>query len=208
MILPRYRSDASTFRGAGKGLFLQKDIEAGRIITVPDAIERTCRLDELVAQPEPWHVCARWFENHYTLSPGGSDECYIHHSFNPTGLGHLRFVFALGELPGGTGIAMDNRHLRLPGHEEDFIDTATGQRIAGLPWEGLNKSILVLPDASGSARVRTRLPRIKYLRTSFVGGASRHRRNAELIQSFPWEESLISITHVLARPPDQSTSYH
>lgn len=135
MILPRYRIDASTIRGAGKGLFLEEAIDAGRIITAPDAIECTYRLEELQATPEQMYASARWFENRYTLSPDWPDECYINHSFEPTGLWHLGFVFALHNLPAGTEITVDYRHLLPPGQEEDFIDTATGEKIVGLPWD-------------------------------------------------------------------------
>ena len=135
MILPRYRIDASTIRGAGKGLFLGEEVEAGRIITAPDAIDRTYRLSELVAKPEQMYASARWFENRYTLAPEWPDECYINHSFAPTGLWHLGFVFALHKLPAGTEITVDYRHLLPPGQEEAFIDPATGEKIIGLPWD-------------------------------------------------------------------------
>ncbi|MGC1549609.1 MAG: SET domain-containing protein [Rhodanobacter sp.] len=137
MILPRYRIAASTIGGAGKGLFLDEAVNAGRIVTAPDAIDRTWRLADIVADPalaKQMHAAARWFEDHYTLSPDWPDECYINHSFEPTGLWHLGFVFALHDLPEGTEITVDYRHLLPPGQEEDFIDTASGEKIIGLPW--------------------------------------------------------------------------
>lgn len=134
MILPRYRIGSSTIRGAGKGLFLEEDVEAGRIITAPDAIDRTYPLSELQAKPEQMYASARWFEDRYTLSPEWPDECYINHSFAPTGLWHLGFVFALHDLPAGTELTVDYRHLLPPGQEEDFIDTATGEKIVGYDW--------------------------------------------------------------------------
>ncbi|RDS84736.1 SET domain-containing protein [Dyella monticola] len=135
MILPRYRIDHSTISGAGKGLFLEEAVDAGRIIAAPDAIERTYRLGELLGKPDQLYASARWFEDRYTLSPEWPDECFINHSFNPTGLWHLGFVFALRSLPTGTEITVDYRHLLPPGHAEDFIDTATGEKIVGLPWD-------------------------------------------------------------------------
>lgn len=137
MILPRYRIAASGISGAGKGLFLEQDVAAGRVITAPDTIDRTWSLAEILSSPElkaQLHASARWFEDRYTLSPDWPDECYINHSFDPTGLWHLGFVFAARDLPAGTEITVDYRHLLAPGQEEDFIDTATGGKIIGLPW--------------------------------------------------------------------------
>jgi hypothetical protein len=134
MILPRYRIDASQIHGAGKGLFLLESVAAGRIITAPDTINETFRLEQLLAKPEQMYASARWFEDRYTVSPEWPDECYINHCFEPTGLWHLGFVFALRDLPAGTEITVDYRHLLPPGQEEDFADAATGEKIIGLPW--------------------------------------------------------------------------
>jgi hypothetical protein len=134
MILPHYRIDASQIHGAGKGLFLTEAIGAGRIIAAPDTIDKTYPLSELLTKPEQMYASARWFEDRYTISPEWPDECYINHSFEPSGLWHLGFVFALRNLPAGTEITVDYRHLLPPGQAEDFIDTATGERIVGLPW--------------------------------------------------------------------------
>ena len=134
MIVPRYRIAASRIGGAGKGLFLDEAVAAGRIITAPDAIERTWSPAELAAQPELAYASARWFEERYTLSPEWPDECYINHSFEPTGLWHLGFVFALADLPAGIELTVDYRHLLPPGQAEDFIDTATGEKIVGYDW--------------------------------------------------------------------------
>jgi hypothetical protein len=134
MILPSYRIADSAIQGAGKGLFLEEPVKAGKIITAPDAISKTYSLEHLRAHPDLMFASARWFENQYTLSPEWPDECYINHSFAPNGLWHLGFVFALRDLPSGTEITVDYRHLLPPGQPEDFIDTATGERIVGLPW--------------------------------------------------------------------------
>lgn len=134
MILPRYRIAASTIGGAGKGLFLDEDVAAGRIVTAPDGIDRTWNAADLAARPEMAYASARWFEDRYTLAPDWPDECYINHSFEPTGLWHLGFVFALADLPAGTELTVDYRHLLPPGQAEDFIDTATGEKIVGYEW--------------------------------------------------------------------------
>jgi hypothetical protein len=109
-------------------------VNAGCIITAPDTIDKTYRLDEVLARPDLMYACARWFEDRYTISPDWPDECYINHSFEPSGLWHLGFVFAMHDLPAGTEVTVDYRHLLPPGQEEDFIDTATGERIVGLSW--------------------------------------------------------------------------
>jgi hypothetical protein len=138
MILPRYRIGASSIPGAGQGLFLDEPVAAGSIITAPDAIDRTYRLAELLASPElseQLHASARWFEDRFTLSPDWPDECYVNHSFEPNGLWHLGFIFALNNLTEGTEITVDYRHLLAPGQEESFIDAATGGKIVGLSWQ-------------------------------------------------------------------------
>ena len=137
MILPRYHVADSAIQGAGKGLFLDEAVAAGRIITAPDGIDRTFGHAEIEASPElkaQFHASARWFEDRYTLSPDWPDECYINHSFKPNGLWHLGFVFALADLPAGTEITVDYRHLLPPGASEDFADSMTGEIIVGLPW--------------------------------------------------------------------------
>ena len=150
MILPRYHVAASSIPGAGQGLFLDEPVAAGRVITAPDAIERTFRHADISASPElraQFHASARWFEDRYTLSPDWPDECYINHSFTPNGLWHLGFVFALAELPAGTEITVDYRHLLPPGEAEDFVDSATGETITGLSWsDSLAGSTRALAD--------------------------------------------------------------
>ncbi|MBT2118697.1 SET domain-containing protein-lysine N-methyltransferase [Dyella sp. LX-66] len=157
MILPRYRIAASGIGGAGKGLFLEEDVAAGRIVTAPDAIDRTWSLAQITASPElqvQLYAAARWFEDRYTLSPDWPDECYINHSFEPNGLWHLGFVFAARDLPAGTEITVDYRHLLAPGQEEDFIDSATGEKIIGLSWaDSLTTSTRALASLLAGAAI-------------------------------------------------------
>jgi len=134
MILPRYRIAASTIQGAGKGLFVDEFVAAGAIVTAPDDIDRTYRWDDIKASPDV-HAAARWFEDRYTLSPDWPDECYVNHSFRPTGLWHLGFIFATKDLPQGTEITVDYRHLLAPGEVEAFADAETGEKITGLSWQ-------------------------------------------------------------------------
>ncbi|MEO8746926.1 MAG: SET domain-containing protein [Rhodanobacter sp.] len=137
MILPRYHIAASTIQGAGKGLFTDEPILPGQVVTAPDGIDQVFSLARILGSPElktQFSASARWFEDHYTLSPDWPDECYINHSFTPTGLWHLGFVLATAALPAGTEITVDYRHLLPPGQAEDFADTSTGRTITGYSW--------------------------------------------------------------------------
>lgn len=138
MILPRYRVADSLIPGAGKGLFLDEPVARGRLITAPDAIPEVFRFDEIAQRPDAAQLLpatVRWFEDRYTVTPEWPDECYINHAFDPTGLWHLGFVFALRDLPPGTEVTVDYRHLLAPGQSEDFPDANTGAAIVGFSWE-------------------------------------------------------------------------
>ena len=137
MILPRYRIASSSIPGAGKGLFLVQPVASGAIVVAPDAIPRTYAFDEIAGTPDlaaQLHTSVRWFEDRYTLSPDWPDECYVNHSFAPTGLWHLGFIFAAADLVAGTELTVDYRHLLAPGQEESFRDAETGTAIIGHDW--------------------------------------------------------------------------
>ncbi|GMU42739.1 MAG: hypothetical protein IT479_02320 [Xanthomonadales bacterium] len=137
MILPRYRIDASPIPGAGKGLFLEETVAAGAVVVAPDAIPRVHTLSELMALPDGETLLpatVRWFEDRYTVTPEWPDECYINHSFAPSALWHLGFVFARTALPAGTEVTVDYRHLLGDGQREAFVDAASGAPIVGLSW--------------------------------------------------------------------------
>jgi len=137
MILPRYHIAASHIPGAGKGLFLDEPVARGRLLTAPDDIRKVYKWNEVQGLPDAAALLAstvRWFEDRYTVTPEWPDECYINHSFEPCGLWHLGFVFALDDLPAGTEVTVDYRHLLAPGQEEDFTDAVTGERIIGHTW--------------------------------------------------------------------------
>lgn len=159
MILPRYQIAASAIPGAGKGLFLDEAIGVGRIISAPDAIDRTYSHAEISASNElsgQMFAAARWFEDRYTLSPDWPDECFINHSFTPNGLWHLGFVFAMVDLSVGSEITVDYRHLLPPGQDEDFVDSATGETITGLSWhESLASSTSALARLLAATHCRT-----------------------------------------------------
>ena len=104
MILPRYRIAASAIPGAGQGLFLEEPLAHGCIVVAPDKIDQTWSFNEIVSDPEraaQMYASVRWFEDRYTLSPDWPDECYVNHSFQPTGLWLLGFIFASRDLAAG-----------------------------------------------------------------------------------------------------------
>mgnify|MGYP002784555844 CR=1 FL=1 len=138
MILPAYRVAPSLIQGAGKGLFLDEAVAAGRIIVAPDAIPRVYRWEELMQLTDAEDLLAatvRWFEDRYTVTPEWPDECYINHAFEPSALWHLGFVFARRDLVAGEEITVDYRHLLGPGQEESFRDALSGRAIVGYAWD-------------------------------------------------------------------------
>jgi len=144
MILPRYRVDVSGIPGAGKGLFLDEKVARGRVIIAPDAIHTVwpeSKLREFPADSREVESSVRWFEDHFSLTPEWSDECYVNHSYSPTALWHLGFIFALADLPVGTEVTMDYRYVIGHGERMPFRDSLTGREIVGLPWnEALHES--------------------------------------------------------------------
>lgn len=137
MILPKYHVAPSRIPGAGQGLFLDEPVARGRLITAPDAIAQVYRFDEIERLPNAHELLpatVRWFEDRYTVTPEWPDECYINHAFEPTGLWHLGFVFAMRDLDAGTEITVDYRHLLAPGQVEDFRDALSGEAIVGYSW--------------------------------------------------------------------------
>ncbi len=137
MILMPYRIAPSRIPGAGQGLFLDAPAAAGSILVAPDGIGRTYRFEDLTADPalsRLLHTSVRWFGEHYTLSPEWPDECYVNHSFTPSGLWHLGFIFADANLEAGTELTVDYRHLLAPGQRESFDDATSGQPIVGFDW--------------------------------------------------------------------------
>ncbi len=138
MIVPRYRIAPSSIPGAGKGVFLDEPLARGSIAIAPDKIDQTWSFREIMSDPERaalLHTSVRWFEDRYTLSPDWPDECYVNHSFEPTGLWLLGFIFAARDLAIGDELTVDYRHLLAPGQEEAFRDARTGATIVGHAWK-------------------------------------------------------------------------
>ncbi len=138
MIIPRYSLAPSRIAGAGKGLFLDEAVARGRVIVAPDKVHTLWPEPRLRAfSPDSIEVesSVRWFEDWFSLSPEWCDECFINHSFAPTGLAHLGFLFATQDLPAGSEITADYRYMIGSGEVMPFRDGASGEPIVGLPWQ-------------------------------------------------------------------------
>lgn len=136
MICVPYYVETSLIPLAGKGLFLQEPVAAGKVLVAPSKIQATVTLQDLLDDSSDHHhdSSIRWFEDHCTVSPDWPDECFVNHAFEASGLWHLGFIFALTDLPAGTEVTVDYRHLLAPGVDIGFADSITGQRIVGFSW--------------------------------------------------------------------------
>ncbi|MFA5939047.1 MAG: SET domain-containing protein [Sinimarinibacterium sp.] len=148
MIVPRYCVAESRIAGAGKGLFVDETIVRGAVIVAPDNVHTVwpeSRLREYAADSKEVESSVRWFENWFSLTPEWSDECYVNHSYSPTALWHLGFIFALADLAPGTEVTMDYRYVIGDGERMPFADAESGREIVGLPWaEALAGSATIL----------------------------------------------------------------
>jgi len=147
MICVSHYIETSLIPHAGKGLFLQQPVAAGKVLVAPSRIQSTVTLQDLLSETADHHFDSsiRWFEDHCTVSPDWPDECYVNHAFEPSGLWHLGFIFAAQDLEAGTEITVDYRHLLAPGVDIGFPDSVTGRRITGFSWwESLRTSTVQL----------------------------------------------------------------
>lgn len=148
MIIPRYRVAASRIAGAGQGLFVDERVVRGAVIVAPDNVHTVWPEHKLRSYPSDSREVessVRWFENWFSLTPEWSDECYVNHSYAPTALWHLGFIFALADLDAGTEVTMDYRYVIGDGERMPFVDGETGREIVGLPWaQALGESAAVL----------------------------------------------------------------
>jgi hypothetical protein len=146
MIVPRYRVAPSRIAGAGKGLFLEDAVKRGSVIIAPDKVHTVMHEPQLRQYaPDSIEVesSVRWFEDWFSLTPEWSDECYVNHSFAPTALWHLGFIFALDDLAADAEITVDYRLVIGSGEELPFRDSVTGQAIVGYPWDECLRSSAV-----------------------------------------------------------------
>jgi hypothetical protein len=137
MIVPAYEIRPAR-HAEGKGVFLLEAVGRGRVLVAPDAINRVYNAAERAAllpgSPED-EASVRWFESFHTVSTDWPDDCYVNHSFNPSGLWHLGFIFATRDLQPGDEITVDYRFLVDDNEVLPFRDAETGQQIIGHVWE-------------------------------------------------------------------------
>lgn len=137
MIVPAYEIKTAR-RAEGKGVFLKQPVKRGQVLLAPDAINKLYNGEERAAlvsgSPED-EACVRWFETYHTVSTDWPDDCYVNHSFNPTGLWHLGFVFALRDLQPGDEVTVDYRFVINDYEVMPWLDAETGRQIVGYAWE-------------------------------------------------------------------------
>jgi len=116
---------------------VEEDVRAGLVLMAPMNITRTVSLAEIMSpqsHPEA-STSVVWFEDRCVTSPDLPDDYFINHSFEPNGLWHLGFVFALRNMHAGEELFLDYRHLIAPGYTLEFRDGATGREITGYDWK-------------------------------------------------------------------------
>ncbi len=137
MIVPKYEIRPARF-AEGKGVFLLEGVKRGQILVAPDAINQVFNAEQraaLVPGSAEDEACVRWFESYHTVSTDWPDDCYVNHSFNPSGLWHLGFIFATRDLQAGDEVTADYRFLVDDNEVMPFKDAETGQEIVGYVWE-------------------------------------------------------------------------
>jgi hypothetical protein len=144
MIIPKYNIAPSKINNAGQGFFLAETIKKGSIIIAPDNINSIYSYEDLLRFDKnsiEYLSYVRWFDQHYSICPEWSDECYVNHSSQPSGLYHLGFVFAYDNWTSGTEITIDYSFLTHENEALDFNDSITGKPIVGLTWhEAIKRS--------------------------------------------------------------------
>jgi len=143
VIIPAYEIRNAT-HAQGKGVFLLEPVRKGQVLVAPDAIDRVYNAAERAAlvpgSPED-DACVRWFETYHTVSTDWPDDCYVNHSFTPSGLWHLGFIFATADLVPGAELTVDYRFLVDDNEVLPFRDARTGREIVGYTWrENLKRS--------------------------------------------------------------------
>ncbi|HTQ98577.1 MAG TPA: SET domain-containing protein [Candidatus Acidoferrum sp.] len=136
MIVPKYEIRPAPY-SEGKGVFLLEPVKKGQVLVAPDAINKVYnqkQREALVPGSPEDDACVRWFESYHTVSTDWPDDCYVNHSFTPTGLWHLGFVFATRDLKIGDEVTADYRFLVNDNEVMPFKDAETGMEIVGYTW--------------------------------------------------------------------------
>ena len=137
MIVPAYEI-RDAVHAHGNGVFLREVVRKGQVLVAPDAINKVYNGTEraaLTPGSAEDDACVRWFENYHTVSTDWPDDCFVNHSFNPSGLWHLGFIFATRDLAAGDEITVDYRFLVNDNEVMPFRDAETGDEIVGYTWE-------------------------------------------------------------------------
>lgn len=150
MIVINYEVRSSTINSAGMGIFAADDIPPGKVVSIPDGINRIYTAAEIDAMPQgavEYQSSVRWFEDRYSAVSGWSDECYYNHSFQPNCVWHLGFVFAAREISAGEEITIDYSHLLEEGTRSMFEDSGTGKCVTGMSFrESMASSCVALAE--------------------------------------------------------------
>jgi hypothetical protein len=137
VIVPKYEIRAAR-HAEGKGVFLLQPVKRGQVLVAPDAINKVYDAAQRAAlvpgSPED-EACVRWFETYHTVSTDWPDDCYVNHSFSPSGLWHLGFIFATRDLAVGDEVTADYRFLIDDNEIMPFKDAETGREIIGYTWQ-------------------------------------------------------------------------
>lgn len=137
MIVPAYEIRSAS-HADGKGVFLKTAVHKAQVLVAPDAVDKVYNAQQRAAltpgSPED-DACVRWFESYHTVSTDWPDDCYVNHSFNPSGLWHLGFIFALRDMQAGEEVTVDYRFLVNDNELMPFHDAETGREIIGYTWE-------------------------------------------------------------------------
>jgi hypothetical protein len=138
MIEVRHSTGPSRIPGAGEGFFIDEAIARGRVIVAPDPPGRMLSWSEIASLPIDSierRTSVRWYEQRFVANETWTADCFINHSFDPTALIHLGFIFARRDLTAGTEITIDYRLFLGEGWRMPFDDAVTGEPIVGFSWE-------------------------------------------------------------------------
>ena len=138
MIEVRHYIGPSRIPGAGDGFFIDEPVRRGRVLVAPDPAVRRLSWDDIASLPTDSveiRSSVRWYEERFVVNEAWTADCCINHSFDPTALIHLGFVFARRELERGTEITIDYRLFLGEGWRMPFDDAVTGEPIIGCSWE-------------------------------------------------------------------------